>query len=235
MNERPIGVQEASGLAHVEDDRFLVVDDEKGIYLCRPDEPPVSLEAGSGLADLEGICFDANKDHAYVLAERDGSVWKHKHDDGALDGGARLGKLGNLNKRKNQGWEGIYFAAAGTFADRDELVAVHQTKARVVGFFDAETLSARVLFDLPKKARKLLGDLNDVAVHPTTKHIFVVSGKAGRLGELAVVDGKLELVRVYPLDTGKRDVPEGITFTSDGRLFVCTDGEGMLREIALNA
>jgi hypothetical protein len=42
-------------------------------------------------------------------------------------------------------------------------------------------------------------------------------------------------VRVYPLDTARDDVPEGITFGADARLYIVTDGEGMLREMRLNA
>jgi uncharacterized protein YjiK len=233
--ERPIGVQEASAVAYIDGNRFLVVDDEHGIFRCVPDEDPVPLEAGKGFADLEGICLDTDRRHAYVLAERDGSVWRFAHRDGELSSGERLGKLPRLNKKKNRGWEGIYFAPAGTFSDADELVGVHQDKPRRVGFFDAATLAERSCLRLPKPARKALGDLNDVAIHPKSHHLFVVSGKEGRLGELRITDGELELVRVYPLDTEKDDVPEGITFDSDGRMFIVTDGEGMLREMRLNA
>ena len=235
MQERPIGVQEASAVAHIGEDSFLVVDDEHGIFRCTPDADPVLIKAGKGLADLEGICLDAANRRVYVLAERDGSIWRFALKDGDLRDGKRLGKLPRLNKTKNQGWEGIYFAPAGTLGDADELVAVHQVAPRRVGFFDATTLNERSSLRLPKKARKLLGDLNDIAIHPTTKHLFVVSGKAGKLGELRVQDGKLVLVRVYPLDTARDDVPEGITFGEDGRLWIVTDGEGMLREMKLNA
>lgn len=222
-------------MAQIGDGVFVVVDDEHGLFRCVADEEPVALDAGKGLADLEGVCVDAAGEHVFVLAERDGGVWRFQLADGVLSGGKRLGKLPRLNKKKNQGWEGIAFAAAGTFAPTSELVAVHQVRPRCVGFFDAQTLSERVSMRLPKAARKALGDLNDVAIHPQSHHLFVVSGKAGKLGELRVAGDELELVRVYPLATERDDVPEGITFGSDGRLWIVTDGEGMLREVKLNA
>ncbi len=232
--ERPLGVQEASGVAHLGGDQFLVIDDEHGVFRCSPDSDPVPLDAARGFADLEGICVDEGGRHAYVLAERDGSVWRFGLADGDLTEGKRLGKLPRLNKKKNQGWEGIAFARAGTLSERAELVAVHQVGPRRVGFFDAETLHERATLALPKDARRALGDLNDVTLHPTHPHLFVVSGKAGRLAELAVRGDALELVRLYPLETAQYDVPEGVTFGTDGRLFVVTDGEGMLRELELN-
>ena len=232
--EQPIGVQEASGVAPLGGDTFLVVDDEQGIFRCRGDEDPVPLDAGKGLSDLEGICIDG-RGHAFVLTERDGAVWRFALADGELHEGERLGKLPALNKKKNQGWEGLSFAPAGTFGDTDLLVAVHQVRPRNVGLFDAQTLDEKKMWRLPKDARKALGDLNDVAVHPTSKHLFVVSGKKGRLGELSLEGGELELVRVYPIAHAKDDVPEGLTFDDDGRLWIVTDGEGMLREMKLNA
>lgn len=234
VQERPIGVQEASAVAHLGDDSYLVVDDGHGIFRCGPDARPVPMAGAEGLTDLEGVCVDPAREHVFVLSERDGSVWRFLLGDGDLTSGRRLGKLPRLNSKKNQGWEGIYFAPASTFAERDELVAVHQTGPRRIAFFDAETLAQRREMSLPKAARKLLGDLNDVAVHPVTKHLFVVSGKAGRLGELRVCDDELELVRVYPIDTEKDDVPEGIAFGDDQRLWIVTDGEGMLRELQLH-
>ena len=46
---------------------------------------------------------------------------------------------------------------------------------------------------------------------------------------------QLELVRTYSIDTAKGDVPEGVTFDADGRMWIVTDGEGMLREVQLNS
>jgi uncharacterized protein YjiK len=231
--EWALGVQEASGLSPLGGGAFLVVDDEKGIFRCASEGDPIRLEAGAALADLEGICLSDDGGSAFVLSERDGGVWRFALADGALGHGTRLGKLTELNDRKNAGWEGIAFAAAGTFAANAELVAVHQKKPRRVGFFDAETLEPRLTLRLPKAARKGLSDLNDIIIDPTTQRLLVLSGKGGAIGELAVIDDELELVRLYELEHEKHDIPEGITIDDEGRIFVCTDGEGMLWEVVL--
>jgi uncharacterized protein YjiK len=235
LREGAIGVQEASAVARIGADTFLVVDDEAGIFRCGPGVDPVKLDVAMALSDLEGICVNADGSAAFVLSERDGSVWRFRLIGGLLSDGLRVGKLPALSKKKNQGWEGIAFADAGRYFEGAELVAVHQVGPRRVGFFDAETLQPRELLRLPKQARKRLGDLNDVAIQPTTSHIFVLSGKAGRIAELSVGDGELQLVQTYAIESTKRDVPEGLTFDADGGLWLVTDGEGMLRELKLHA
>ena len=55
-----LGVQEASGVAAVGNSTFLVVDDEHGIFRCVAGHAPRQLDAGKGLADLEGIAVTAD-------------------------------------------------------------------------------------------------------------------------------------------------------------------------------
>ena len=53
VHERPLGVQEASGVAALAGGTFLVVDDEAGIFRCAPDDDPVQLDVGMGLSDVD--------------------------------------------------------------------------------------------------------------------------------------------------------------------------------------
>ncbi len=234
LSQQAIGVQEASGVAHLGDQRFLVVDDENGIFSCTLDQEPTMLEAGQGLRDLEGVCLSPDGAHAYVLSERDGSLWRFSRAGEGLAEPERVGRLPRLSKKKNQGWEGIAITPAGLWSDHDELVAVHQTKPRCVAVLDLITLEPRVTATLPKKARKLLDDLNDVTVDPHHGHLLVLSGKAGVIGELALQDDELRLVRCYRIDHSRADVPEGLCMDADRRLWLVTDGSGWLREYALS-
>jgi len=229
---RALGVQEASSLAPMRDGSFLVVDDEHGIFRCPPDGSAVQLDAGQGLADLEGVAITPDGKHAYVLSERDGSVWRFGVDGDDLQGGERLGNLPRLAKALNHGWEGIAFAAAGAFGEHLQLLAAHQVKPRRIGVFDAETLEQRLMVRLPKNARKAIGDLNDITVDADGR-ILLLSGKRGCIAKMRLVDDVLSLVRVYRVETAKDDVPEGISIDTEGRVWICTDGKGMLHQLEL--
>lgn len=130
------------------------------------------------------------------------------------------------------GWEGITIAPPGTLALRASLLAVHQVRPRRLGLFDLETLTQRHLWRLPRSARKALGDLNDVTIDARTGHVLVLSGKPGRVAELALKGPELVHLATWSLETDDADVPEGITFDDDGRLWVVTDGQGWLGEYA---
>jgi len=231
---RALGVQEASGLAPAADGAFFVVDDERGVFHCPPDGDSVNLDLGEGFTDLESIAITPDGKQALVLAEHDGGIWRFCVDDHNLRGGARLGSLPRLSEKKNRGWEGIAFAAAGTLAEHMELVAVHQAKPRRIGLFDAETLTQQSLLRLPKDARKAIGELNGVAIDAGGR-ILLLSGKSGRIAEMRLEDQALSLVRVYRIESSESDVPEGISIDAEGRVWLCTDGKGMLYQLELEA
>lgn len=227
-----LGVREASGLAPLGDGSFFVVDDEQGIYRCMPGGNAKQLDAGRGLVDLEGIAITPDGKHACVLSEHDGSVWRFGVDDGNLRDGELLGTLTQMSKTRNRGWEGIAFAGAGTFGDQGVLVAVHQVKPRRIGLFNAETMQQHALLRMPKDARQAIGELNDIAVDADGR-ILLLSGKSGRIAEMRLEGEALSLMRVYRIQTSKNDVPEGISIDAGGRVWVCTDGKGMLRQYEL--
>ncbi len=232
VGEWTLGVHEASGIACLGHDTLLAVDDERGVIHTRLGASPTLLDAGRGISDLEGICVTPEGDHAYVLAESDGSVWRFDISGDALVDRQRLGALPRVGKKKNRGWEGLSYAPAGTFSRGAELIAAHQAKPRLLGFFAVDGLTPRLTRRLPKAARKALGDLNDVAVDGTGR-ILVLSGRSGRIAELRLVDDELELICVYRIDSDDDDVPEGLTIDARGHVWLCSDGRGTLRHLVL--
>lgn len=227
-----LGVPEASGIAQLVDGAFLVVDDERGIFHVAPDGERRHLDVGLELLDLEGICVTPEGDHAYVLAESNGSVWRFAVRDGELVDRERIGRLPRIGRKRRFGWEGLAYVPAGTFVESAELVAVHQAKPRRLGFFALDTLEPRMVVRLPRAARNTIGKLNDVTVDSEGR-IFVLSGKCGRIVELRLDGAELRLVAVYRIRNDQDDVPEGITIGRQGQVWICTDGEGMVRELAL--
>lgn len=234
LETQPLGVREASGLACLDDGSFLVVDDEDGIFHCTSGGTSVQLDPGRDLTDPEGIAITPDGLFVCVLSEDDGSVWRFRIEGNDLRDQERLGELGQLSKKKNGGWEGIAFAAPGTFAARAVLLAVHQVKPRRLGLFDAETLEQLALLRLPKDARGAIGELNDIAVDPSGR-ILLLSGKSGCIAEMRLEAEALALVRVYRIETSRQDVPEGISIDAEARVWVCTDGKGMLRQLELES
>jgi hypothetical protein len=47
--------------------------------------------------------------------------------------------------------------------------------------------------------------------------------------------GPLPLVRVYRIESSEGDVPEGISIDAEGRVWLCTDGKGVLYQLELEA
>ena len=230
--EHATGVEEASGVAPLNDGSFLIVDDERGVFVFEPGEKAEPADgAGRDWADLEGVC--ASEDAAWILAERDGGVWRFARDGKLLRDGERIGALPKIGQRKNGGWEGLDYVAPGGLADGARLLAVHQEKPRQVVVVDPHSLAIERSARIPKDARKALGDLNDIAFDTKTKEVLVLSGKSGRLARLRWHDDELVLVAVHRVDTSKKDVPEGLAFDAEGRLWLVTDGEGWLRQIRL--
>jgi uncharacterized protein YjiK len=233
VSERSTGIREASGVAPLADGSFLLVDDEEGVFRVVPGREPEPVAAGRGFADLEGICVDRDGSRAWVLAERDGAVWSFEMKNGAPTNPSRLGTLPSKNKNANAGWEGLSFAPAGTLADAPRLVAAHQRKPRCIAVVDIESLACERTYRLPKAARKALDDLNDLAVHPVSGELVVLSGKAGRLARLVMSGDELLLAGVHAVEASDDDVPEGIAFDTAGRLWMVWDGSGRLREVRL--
>jgi len=250
LGRRKLDVDSASGIVALGEGRFLVVDDDKGVYisdLVGHAHREVSSKKYRQLKDLEGICLTPDGEHALVICEGTGEVFKLriKNDDGEYSLGKpkRVGELPKLRRTTNKGWEGIDMIPGRFFNDGEpRLVAVNEGKPRRVGLFGYPDLGSGVHFKLPKAAKPYLEDLSDVAVDPKTGHIFLLSDESTNIVELrlkqqtiatpgAIVDGSaLEFVGVTAVSASNREKPEGLDFGPDGRLWLAMDGKSTLLE-----
>ena len=229
-----LGVPEASGVAPLADGRFLVADDELGLHLCTRDGDARPLSPRIR-GDLEGVCIAPDGKTVCVLCEKRGTVWLAELDNDELSQVRTLGTLPRLGER-NRGWEGICFATHHWYSGR-ALLASHQRNPQLLGLFALPNLAEVARFELPKhkRLRKSLRDLNDLAIHPSSGHVFVLSGRGGMVAELALVEGTLQVVKLWRVETDKRAVPEGLGFDQQGRLWLVTDGQGRLRQLRVPA
>ena len=227
-------VPQASGVACVGSGRFLVADDDHGVYLADAGgaaELVASRDEHPELRDLEGICLGPDGS-VWVLSERTSAVLAlplERAGDHVHLGPPRLvGELEHLAKKRNKGWEGI---ARG---DGPTVLSCHEARPRRVGVFRASDLRTEALLSLPADLGDALPDLSDLTVDPASGHLLLLSDESATLAEVAVrceggVPRALETVGVTRLALGKREKAEGLCFDEDGILWLVTDGKPRLR------
>jgi len=252
MSSRKVGIAEASGLAHLDDETVLVADDERGIYICDADgneEKLLSSKDHKSLRGLEGICMSSDGRKAYVVSEgerevheiaieRDGEKYRAHPPH-------RLGRLPKLGDVENKGWEGLDVLPGHLSQDgQDRLVAVHEGNPRKIGLFPLPDLEPMELVSLPPPFDDSLHDLSDIAVHPKTGHLFLLSDESSAIAEVAIERNHtagpgalLSSVQLRPL--GQFELPpdndakpEGLSFRGD-ELWVIGDGDHRLLTLSV--
>jgi len=228
-----LAVPQASGVVSIDDGVFLVVDDDRGIYVAyengtadvvarRKDHPE--------LRDLEGICLGPDGT-AWVLSERTSAV--HSLSIDKTRSGVELAPprlvaaLEHIARKNNKGWEGIEVFGAHAFA-------CHEDKPKRVGVFSLPDLVTVAVMKLPKSADSALDDLSDVCIDPLSGHLIVLSDESACFAELSLevdhgVPTALALERIVEIDVGKKEKPEGVCVDGRGALWLVTDGDPHLR------
>lgn len=229
--QHELGIAEASAVAALPNGRFLIADDEAGLFICAPGASPQKASKNIR-GDLEGVCISDTGDTAYVLCERRGRVWRADIGSAGLVNEVELGRLPALGAR-NRGWEGICWAGPH-WHSRPALLAAHQRSPALLGVFELPSLRQVARYALPKHkaVRKNLADLNDLTVDPANGNVLVLSGRCGAIVTFAREGKLLKWVSSRRIATAKDNVPEGLTFDASGNLWVVTDGKGQLRQLA---
>jgi|GEM_PF-882930 len=239
---------EASALVALPSGRFLVADDEGGIRLVDigGTRPKVTLlhdaDDDDRVAGLEGMTRVG--DVIIAVREQDGALVSFPVPSSSTSPsttGTDLEVLGLLPRpattngkknKANKGWEGLaHLPAAVAFDGRDHLVAVHEDKPRAVGVFawPSLTLEHTVLIDdLDGEFDDLLPDLSDVAVHPATGELWIMSDEGECIVRVTLGASGLTLVASHSLPVDDGEKPEGLAFDDDGALWLVTDDSGRL-------
>jgi uncharacterized protein YjiK len=252
QDKRELDVKEASALVHLDGERFLIGDDEHGIYF--DDGQTTTLLLGSkkhkGLAGIEGLCLSTDRSTLYALSEDTGTVYSMSLTEGeppTLSKPVKLKELESAGRIKNKGWEGLNILP-GRFSEdgKERLVAVNEKYPRVIGVFSLPDMELESTLKPPSEADKHLRDLSDLAICPKTGHFFVLSDESSSIVELkrtskinaapgGLLGGqKLEMVGFQEVERTGSSKAEGISFSEDGKsLFVSTESPSLLHSFSV--
>jgi len=240
LAEEKVGVESASAIAPIGRGRALVVDDDVGIFLFAPGTKPKLLrgaEDASGLGDLESLCTSDDGKTVYAVSEENGEVFALTVGRGAdpLSKPKRLGALARPGKVENKGWEGASYL--GPLGDQGPcLLVAHEREPMAVGVFTLPALREVAIISLDgTEIESLIDDVADVAVCPSTDHVFLLSDQAHRIVEtrLDLEARRPEALAVFNPVLEKGNKPRGLAFETPDRLVVVTDHSSLLLRFAL--
>lgn len=237
---------EASAVVPLGKRRFLVADDEGGVRLvdASDDDATVTILFDAGdddrVAGLEGLCVIDGR--AWAIREKDGAVFSFalpktsssKKASPAIEAHGRLPRPDNA-KKKNKGFEGLAFLPAAVAGDgADHLIAVHEGKPRTVSVFSWPDLAVTVhhSVDDHDDLDDLLPDLSDVAVHPETGELWLLSDESETIAVVRLDEDGLHLVRSHAVPVKDGEKPEGLAFDDDAALWLVTDDSGRLLRLS---
>ncbi len=240
--ELPSELLEVSAIEWLDRSRIAALQDEDGtifIYDLQKKEVTDKFEFGRP-GDYEGLAIKG-KD-AYVL-ESNGRISEIKNFQGTdrtldsyetfFDGENNMETL-ELDKDNNR----------LLMAPKDRDPNSERTKGIYAFSLDTKKMVSGTAFkiDMGDKVLKRFreNDLystfrpSDLAIHPKTKEIYVLEGSSPKLLILDV-DGNAKYA--YALDTRMFPQPEGLTFGTDGTLYISSEGKkgagGTLTELKL--
>lgn len=244
-----VEIGEASAVVPLGGRLFLVADDESGVRLVdasgKKASSKVLIAAGDDdrVAGLEGMCIVAHgtksEQHVLAVRESDGATVSLAFSKTATNKPV-VREHGSLVRppdspgKKNKGWEGIAFLdAAAAYDKRPHLVAVHEGKPRALGVFSFPALKLERTIAIEGELDELLPDLSDIAVHPESGELWILSDESEHVARVKLTKSSLELVASHAIPVEDGEKPEGIAFDESGALWLVTDDTGRLLRLEL--
>jgi uncharacterized protein YjiK len=229
----PEKLLEISGLSWIDNERFACVQDETGIvFIYNAAKSSIEKEiAFAGAGDYEGLAvvgetvwvirsdgklYEINsvKTNKAVVKEHDTPLTA-KHNAEGLCYDSKNNRLLIALKDGEPGstdYKGIYSFELATKKMVDQPVIKIDLKNEMFSGMGSSK----------KKAKP--GDVimpSGIAVHPTTGDIYITEG---RKPKLLITDAAGTIKRLIELDKTDFLQPEGITFSSNGELFISNEG-----------
>lgn len=222
-------IKEISGIVwDNHNDEFIAHNDEKGvIYYLDKSTAGIKKEFqfNAGKSDYEDIAMVGN--YVYVL-KSDGTLFKIATDSSGKQTASELDKLGIADKVD---FETLYYDAdrralvllcKNCEADDKKTISAYAYYTDSVGFDNKPlyTIDAAKIKELtPRGTSKF--QPSAARIHPVLKKLFIISSASNQL-VIADTDGNVE--SVYMLAQKIFPQPEGLTFKSNGDMFISNEG-----------
>ena len=225
-----IAIKEISGIVwDTQKDRFIAHNDEKGqVYF---------LDRGGGAIVGAPYVFNPSKgdyedialigEDIYVLISN-GTIYKIGVDSTGKRNSTDLGKIGLSGKND---FESLYYeperkalvmVCKNCESDNKKIVSAYAYYPDSIGFVNKPLYSidiAKVEELSPRKTSKF--QPSAARIHPILKKLFIISSASN---QLVIADTSGEVEGVYMLAKKLFPQPEGLTFKSNGEMFIANEG-----------
>jgi SdiA-regulated len=222
-------LQEISGLAwDNQRDEFLAHFDEKGIlFVLDKETKQIKEEYPFGAkGDYEDIAI--YKGVPYVLISNGTIIRINRDSTGKVTGGEKMGQVGITGTNDfetmyaDTARKALVIICKNCTADDKKTVSAYAFYPDSTGFNNTPVFqidAAKVAEMSPHKTSKL--QPSAAAIHPVLKKLFIISS-AANLFVVADLNGNVE--GVYELGKKLFPQPEGLTFKSNGDMYISNEG-----------
>lgn len=225
--ELPNILDEVSGIEWLDENRIACVQDEDGIiFIYNLETSEIEKEIDfAGPGDYEGLTVNNNT--AYVVRS-DGTIFEISNFQGVqpktLKFDTFLTEAQNveglcLDKKNNR----LLLAIKDKESDRDDYKGVYAFSLK------NKELAKTPIFKLDMKNKLLENSGNklskrlrpsEIEIHPLSGKIYLLDAKDPKL---IIIDNQGKIETIYVLDEDEFNQPEGLTFKSDGSLFISNE------------
>lgn len=239
------GMTEASDVTALPGGRFLVVGDKKdSAVIVGADGKTSSVKLPglkNGKSELEGVAYDPVRQHLFVAREESREVLRYEWD-GKATSEPKLEKTFtfDLGGSANKGLEGLAYIPGETSpTGTPQLLLAKEGEPRELSLVSDSGKGKPLPIKLEKEVLAVCRDFSATAIDPKTGHLFISSDESAAVAQVKLVrDGDKvvgKLVQSFPLRDAKGKAlerVEGLSFNEKGDLFVLTENDGTLHQLA---